>query len=218
MDRNDRKYMATETNIQISPIPGAPGYFVDVQNAVCYKMRYGKLHEMNLRTKYKVTTLRIDGKTVGSTLYRMMYCAINGIDITKIPSDVCISMDGGKLVVQDRAQVVERTNKSREKAHPSMERLRKNMELLGQFYAGNVEPLLTYIAKVEKNVVWHFIWVRGISRERSELIVANAVNKYLDKLHGGHPSVYIKTSIMKYSRGENQRLAKQCDITKFHTL
>ena len=89
--------------MKLLSIPNIPNYQVDVENGVVYTMKYGRLKEVKTRTKYKSFTIKVNGKTIGTTLYRMMYCAINHLDLTKIPSDICISMEHGKLVVLDRS-------------------------------------------------------------------------------------------------------------------
>ena len=108
------------------PIPGAPGYRIDLDKQQAYSLKRGCIRPMKPRTKYKCVSLSVDGTVIGSTIYRMMYCAQHGIDINRLPSDVCFSMENGVVVPMTREQVVEKTNRARQKAKPKMERLQRN--------------------------------------------------------------------------------------------
>ena len=68
--------------MELQTVPDVPNYRVDVENGVVYKMAYGRLVEVNMRSRYKSFTIKVGGRTVGTTLYRMMYCAINQIELT----------------------------------------------------------------------------------------------------------------------------------------
>lgn len=198
--------------MKLLSIPNIPNYQVDVENGVVYTMKYGRLKEVKTRTKYKSFTIKVNGKTIGTTLYRMMYCAINHLDLTKIPSDICISMEHGKLVVLDRSTVVKKTNDARKRNAERMERIKANMKLIELYYAGDVQPILDYLHCVEKSLVWHFIETYGLCQERAEIIVANAVNKYLDKLKDGVSSFAIRASVMRFAKGENAKIIKQSEF------
>lgn len=198
--------------MKLLSIPNIPNYQVDVENGVVYMMRYGRLKEVKTRTKYKSFTITVNRRTIGTTLYRMMYCAINQIELTKIPSGICISMENGKLVVLDRSMVIKKTNDARKRNTERMERIKANMKLIERYYDGDVQPILDYLHRVEKSIVFHFIDVYGLCQERAEIIVANAVNKYLDKLKEGVSSFAIRASVMRYAKGENAKIIRQCEF------
>ena len=202
--------------MELLSIPDIKNYYVDVENDIVYTMRYGRLKEVKPRTKYKSFTIKADGKTIGTTLYRMMYCAIHQIALQKIPSDICIAMEKGKLVVLDRSMVLKKSNATRNRNAEKMERIKANIKLIEDYQKGVVSPMLEYLNKVEKQLVWHFIETRGLCKERSEIIVGNAINKYLDKLKEGVNSCAIKATVKRYAMGENIRLSTFTDkpITK----
>ena len=200
--------------MELLTVPGVPNYRVDVENGVVYKMAYGRLKEVKMRTKYKSFTLQVRGRTVGTTLYRMMYCAINQIELTKIPPDICISMEDGKLVVQDRRMVRMKTEVAKKRTKEKMERVKLDMDLIERYYRGDVEPMLVYLGKVEKSLTYHFIEVKGICRDRAEIIVGNAVNKYLDKLRDGVDSFRIRSSIMGLAYHENKKISSAIKMNK----
>lgn len=200
--------------MELLSVPRVPNYKVDVDNGVVYKMSYGRLKEVKMRTKYKSFTIQVRGRTVGTTLYRMMYCAINQIELTKIPSDICISMEDGKLVVQDRRMVRMKTEAAKKRTMEKMERVKSDMDLIEMYYRGDVEPMLVYLGKVEKSLTYHFIEVKGICRDRAEIIVGNAVNKYLDKLKDGVDSFRIRSSIMGLAYHENKRISDAIKMNK----
>lgn len=188
--------------MKLLSIPNIPNYLVDVENGVVYTMRYGRLKEVKMRTKYKSFTIQVNGQTIGTTLYRMMYCAINQLDMLKMPSDICISMENGKLVVLDRSMVLKKSNAAKKRNEETMQRIKANMKLIENYYNGDVQPILDYLHKVEKSLVFHFIDVYGLCQERAEIIVANAINRYLDKLKEGVSSFAIRASVMRYAKGE----------------
>lgn len=195
--------------MKLLSIPNIPNYQVDVENGVVYTMRYGRLKEVKTRTKYKSFTIKVNGQTIGTTLYRMMYCAINHLDLLKIPSDICISMENGKLVVLDRSMVLKKSNDARKRNAERMEQIKANMKLIELYYDGDVQPILDYLHNVEKSLVFHFVEIYGLCQERAEIIVANGVNKYLDKLKEGVSSFAIRTSVMRFAKGENAKIIKQ---------
>lgn len=195
--------------MKLLSIPNIPNYQVDVENGVVYTMRYGRLKEVKTRTKYKSFTIKVNGKTIGTTLYRMMYCAINHLDLLKIPSDICISMENGKLVVLDRSMVLKKSNDARKRNAERMEQIKANMNLIERYYDGDVQPILDYLHNVEMSLVWHFKDTYGLCQERAEIIVANGVNKYLDKLKEGVSSFAIRASVMRFAKGENAKIIRQ---------
>lgn len=200
--------------MELLTVPGVPNYRVDVENGVVYKMAYGRLMEVNMRSKYKSFTIQVGGRTVGTTLYRMMYCAINQIELTKIPSDICISMEDGRLVVQDRGMVRAKTEVAKKRTAERLEQVKASMDLIERYHKGDVEPMLDYLGKVEKALVLHFMDVRGICRARSEIIVGNAVNLYLDELKEGVASFSIKKSVMSLAYSENEKMKRAIKMNK----
>lgn len=202
--------------MQLLSIPNIPNYQVDVENGVVYTMKYGRLKEVKTRTKYKSFTIKVNGQTIGTTLYRMMYCAINHLDILKMPTDICVSMENGELVVLDRSMVLKKANAARKRNAERMEQIKKNMKMIEDYYDGKVQPILDYLHKVEKSLVFHFIDVHGLCQERAEIIVANAVNKYLDKLKEGVSTFAIKATVMRYAKGENAKMIRQSELNNNH--
>lgn len=204
--------------MKLLSIPNIPSYQVDVENGVVYAMRYGRLKEVKMRTKYKSFTIQVNGQTIGTTLYRMMYCAINHLDMLKIPSDICISMENGKLVVLDRSMVLNKSNAAKKRNEERIEQIKANMKLIENYYNGDVQPILDYLHKVEKSLVFHFIDVYGLCQERAEIIVANAINRYLDKLKEGVSSFAIRASVMRYAKGENAKIKRQSEFNNNHNF
>lgn len=198
--------------MKLIQVPGATGYRVDLENQQAYSMKNGILRPITFRTKYQKAVIHIDGKAYGTTIWRMMYCALNGIDITKIPSDICISLNNGTLTVMDRAQVKRKSDKTRKLAQSHIDRLQAIIDLIKNFYMGNTQPLLDYLHKAEEYVVWHYINTYGFSKERAEIVVGVAVNKVLDRIREGYPTPQIKGMIFRYARNESNRLMRQKEL------
>lgn len=193
--------------MKLLPIPGASGYRVDCENQNVYRF-CGYLKLIKPRTKYKILTINTAGKTVSTTVYRMMYCAKNKIDITKIPSDVCVCMSNGSLSVRTRSETARDRNTSSKSRHGNIEQWRHNTELINKYYNGDTEPLLNDLQNIEKLVCNWFVNTYGLCRERAEIVSAYGVGCYLDRLADGFPSPFIFGSVLRYARGENMRIRK----------
>lgn len=199
--------------MKLLSVPNIPNYQVDVENGVVYVIKYGRLKEVKMRTKYRSFTIKIGGVTIGMTLYRMMYCAINHIDPLKIPTELCISMENGKLVVLDRTMMAKKANDAKKRNTERLTQIKKNMQMIEGYYSGDTQPILDYLHKIEESLVSHFVWIYGLSQERSEIVVGNAINRYLDKLKMGEASFAIRASVMRFARGENRNILKQTEFS-----
>ena len=111
-------------------------------------------------------------------------------------------------MVRAKAEVAKKRTAER------LEQVKANMELIERYYKGDVEPMLDYLDKVEKALVLHFMDVRGICRARSEIIVGNAVNLYLDKLKDGVASFSVKKSVMSLAYSENKKISSAIKMNK----
>lgn len=194
--------------MKLLPIPGLSGYRVCVEELEAYKYKYGNLIKITPRTKYKIVSVQNDGATLTTTIYRMAYCAKNGIDITKLPSNVCISLRNGVLTALTRQEIVNDrfvTNSAKKRYE---EVWKKNIELIDKFYNGDTQPLLEELKRVESNVSWWFIDTYGLSKERAEICSAYGVNRYLDRIAAGFPSPHFFSSVKRYALSENNRMAK----------
>lgn len=197
--------------MKLLPIPGAPGYRVDCENQIAYRFN-GYLKKINGRTKYGVVNIQVDGQKYVTTVFRMMYCAQHGIDITKIPKGVNISMRNGIVEVLSRDDINRKRFTTIRTRQKQMEQWKRNTELINRYYDGNTKPMLDELQKVEKSVKYWFIDTYGLCEERAEIVAAYGVNRYLDRLAKGFPSPYIMGSVIRYGRGENARLARQNDF------
>ena len=198
--------------MKLLPIPGAPGYRIDCENQVAYRFN-GYLWKVNSRTKYKVVNLYVNGKEIVTTVFRLMYCAQNGIDITMIPKGVVIAMRDGKATAITRQEIARKRSLTIRTKKKGIESWRLNTNLIIQFYNGNKKPLLQELQNIEKSVKFWFIETYGLKAERAEIVAAYGVNRYLERLRDGCPSPFIFGSVVRYGRGENARISKQRDFT-----
>ena len=194
--------------MKLLPIPGAPGYRVDCENQVAYRLK-GYLWRINDRTKYKKVTLRIDGQPFVTTVYRMMYCAQNGIDITKLPKGTCIALRNGIVTAMTRKECGDKKFITIRQRQKSLEQWKRNTALIDSYYNGDTEPLLKELQQIEKAVTRWFTYTYGLSEQRAEIVAAYGVNRYMDRLADGFPSPYIMGSVIRHGRAENKRLAQQ---------
>ena len=187
------------------PIPGAPGYRIDCENQVAYQFK-GFLKKINARTKYKTVSLYIGGQTFVTTIYRMMWCAQHGADITRLPKGVNISMRNNVVTAISKSEV---QNKRRMTRQANKERWQRSADLISKYYNGDVQPLLDELQSVEQSAKRWFMSTYGLSEDRAEICAAYGVNRYLDMLKEGFPSTYIMNSVIHYGRSENNRIRKE---------
>ena len=194
--------------MKLLPILGLSGYRVCVEDLEGYRYKYGNLLKLKPRTKYKIVSVQNNGTTLTTTIFRMAYCAKNNIDITKLPSDICISLRNGELTALTRREIVNDryVTNSAKKAYQQV--WKKNIELIDKFYCGDTQPLLEELKKVEKSVAWWFVDTYGLSMERAEICSAYGVNCYLDRISKGFPSPAFFSSVKRYALSENNRMAK----------
>ena len=193
--------------ITLVPIKGAPGYRIDMENEKVYSYRNGNLKELATRTKYKCLSITIDGKLIGSTVYRMMYAVQNDINLMKIPEGLCIGKDeNGKIRASVRSQLAQRAIQARWKDHNQFAKVCSDMQLIKDYYKGKPSKLLEKLHKLEEQTKRIWIYEHGLSEERADIISSMAVDSYLDSLDNGNPSIYIQGAIRKYSRYHDIRL------------
>ena len=193
--------------ITLVPIKGAPGYRIDMENEKVYSYRNGNLKELAVRTIYKSLTLRIDGKPVGSTVYRLMYAVQNDLDLLKIPEGLCIGKDAdGNIRASVRAQLAQRALDARWKKRPQFADLCSDIKLIEDYYNGSTDKLLEKLHKIEKKVKNSYMFMHGYCEEKADIISSMAVDSYLDSLANGKPSIYILYSIFRYARFHSYRL------------
>ncbi len=197
------------SDMELKPLPGTDGYFVDCERQEAYSFQHGMLRKLKPRTKYKKITLTIGGQTVGSTIYRMMYAAQHSIDIRRIPSTLCVTMTEGGVALVDRSTVSEKARKERWRGRTLYEHVKKGISMIDQFYEGETLPLLQYLQNIERKIADKLVFEHGLSEERAQIIAAYGVNKYLDRLKDGSPTPLIYTSVLRYAKGENARISKQ---------
>ena len=198
--------------MKLLPVPGAPGYRIDCDNMVAYSMKRGVLKKLNERTKYRTVHLTIDRITYGTTIYRMMYCATNNIDITKIPRDLCIGLMGGTVTVMTRSDVQTKTLATKKAARMQVKKWSDMVWKIQQYYKGDCKALLDELKRAQKWVERWFIDTYGTSRERAELCAEYGAYRYLERLREGYPQPHIYTAVLRYARGERDRQRKQWDI------
>ena len=194
--------------MKLLPIPGLPGYRIDIENQVAYNVKGGYIKPIKARTKYKCINVNVDGFTMGQTVYRLMYCAQNNVDITKLPKDTCIAMRNGVAMVTSREEMNHERFTSKKTQKTNFEKWKRNTDLLTKYYQGDTGPLLEELKSIEKYVAWFFHDTYGLCKERAEIVAAYGVNRYLDKVSDGFPSPYIVGSVIRFARGENNRIRK----------
>ena len=206
--------------MKLLPVPGAPGYHIDCENQIAYSSRNGYFRPMSDRTAYRKLNLLIDGRNCGTTIWRMMYCAINGLDINAIPTEFCISWDHrrNRLAVRERKDLAAAANEASAKAARGRRRLDDvlaNIKMVRKYYNGDTEPLLTHLRMVEKRECQRLQWMFGVSKTRAEIATSNAVNIYLDELADGYPSFCVAKRVRSLTIRENRSMSRNCEYQEW---
>lgn len=199
--------------MKLLPIPGAPGYRIDCENHKAYSCKGGFIRPLTDRTAYRTLNIVIDGRTVGTTIWRLMYCAVNDIPLLSIPTLFCISFDhhAHKLVVREKKDLAKEASKVRMRQQRGRRRLDNvlaNIRLVKKYYEGDTEPLINHLKQVEERESNRLQWMFGMGKDRAEMVTAQAVNVYLDELADGYPSYCIAKRVRELTKRENRAL--QC--------
>ncbi len=199
--------------MKLIPVPGAPGYYIDCEGQKAYSCKNGVIHALTDRTAYRTLVVQIDGRPVGTTIWRLMYCATNNIPLTTIPNGFCITFDHkeNRLVVKEKKDTIEKAiqaNGHSNKAARKLDNVLANIRLVKRYYKGDTEPLLNHLKEVEKKEQKRWQWMFGVSKTRAEIITSQAVNVYLDELANGFPDYCIKRRIRALSRKENRKMSR----------
>ena len=76
--------------MKLTPIPGASRFCVDVDNLQVYSMKF-VIPRPLFTGMNRWGSMRIGNKVYRRTLLQVLYCVQEGIDITKMPSNQCLS-------------------------------------------------------------------------------------------------------------------------------
>ena len=185
--------------ITLLPVPGAPGYFIDTERYIPYSVKSGAIRQLAVRGKYKSVKFGNTDKVMAASVYRMAYAALNNIDITKIPHTYCISLDQhGELAVKTQKELQMERIKAREENSEAWEQQQQKIEMLNRYYTGRPAKLLQYVKMIEEKETWNLVWMYGMNKDNAELIVAEAVNRYIEDLKRKKANVYVWRTIRKY--------------------
>lgn len=120
-----KRHDIRRTNITLTPIQGLPGIYVDMDAMEVFSNRRGGLLKLSVRYPFGKCSLHVNGKTIVTTIYRLVWAAQKGIDYNKIPTEYCFSYADGKITVLEREGLTaraERLSVSRTKSRSRMHR------------------------------------------------------------------------------------------------
>lgn len=190
------------------PIPGAPGYRVDCENQEVYSIG-NTIRRLKHKSAYKSLSISVDGKQIGTTVYRLMYCAQHSIDVTKIPPGTCIAMRNGMATVVSRSDIQGKRIATLRTRRKNLDDWKRNVGIIAKYYDGDTKPLLNKLHGIEKMAKEYFINTYHLSNERAELIAAYGIDKYMNRVNEGTPSPFILSSVIRYGHSERRRQKRQ---------
>lgn len=172
--------------IKLLPIKGFPGYRVDCKNHQTYSFRSGTIVMLKAHKPYDERGLKRNGETFLITQTRLEYCAMNGVDPTKIPKGVCIVRDeNGQPVLTDRYEIARKSARTRKLNGQTIDDLEKVLTSAKAWQSGNKTPY-TIMVNDMAHQTGRFFRER---HHRSELVIEEAVDmaitSMLDKMEAG---------------------------------
>lgn len=193
------------TNITLTSVPGMPFIMVDLDNMEAYSCKKGYLRKLKPSNFFgKLTIHTVGSEVVGTTIYRLAYCAQKGIDHSKIPSNFCISYKDGAFCVREKKDITkEATKASVENRKISADEALKTIILIKESISDPVkkhELLMTvqsYRPKIKKYLRYTF----GFSYERCEMFAEMAEEKLMNKLDQEYPVLSLFHYLKKTARG-----------------
>lgn len=190
--------------MELKKIPGAPGYYVDCDNYEIYKFNGRDIRKLTLKPSGKTTNIQINGRPVGTSAYRCAFAAMHGIDITKIPTEYCISHDGQKVVVHTRSTLKKASLAAKAKSKEAeIERnyktLKRNWGMIDKYINGNHEPLETYLEELQLEVFRYYHYRLGFCEERSDIIAGGAINEFQAMIDRGDVDCHIRRRVFSFA-------------------
>ena len=107
--------------------------------------------------------VNVNGFQMGQTVYRLMYCAQNNVDITKLPKDTCIAMRNGVAMVTSREEMNHERFTSKKTQKNNFEKWKRNTDLLTKYYQGDTK--LCWAAAAANALVWTG-WNQALAQAR----------------------------------------------------
>ena len=208
--------------VEIKPVPGMPGYYIDLATYTPYSLKSGRLKELKTKTKYKTVNVSLGHRGsayhYGTTVYRMAYAVIHNIDAQLIPSDLCIGERDGKLRVITRAELLKESKRNYDEVmiREKWKMTERNFRMIADWYKGKTDELAAYLEKLEVDVAKNMVWIHGMAPDKARMYASMAVNKFYETLDAGKPSVYIATYVKLTARGIHKKdsLSRIRDFSK----
>ena len=167
-------------------VPGLKNFLCDTENMVVYSHKRGVIRPMMPRGLSKSLSLYDCGKTYVTTLYRVVYCTRNEIDVTKIPSNFCFSFDGKDIRVCERSDIAKLSAETKKKERRlSLEQAEKEFAMIKKYIKGNRNPLLYKMSEIRKEVSLMLRNRFGLTEERSDMYAELGVASVIDRIDRG---------------------------------
>lgn len=183
--------------MELKIIPEFPYLRIDLETLTVYNVRH-TIRALKPRGKYKSLTLTdMSGKTVGTTIYRLAWCAKNGIPHSKIPTDYCFCSDGrGGVKIKTRSEV---------NSHPTVtkQKLTEFQTIINHvslyLSCENLQPLLDDVNIKAERIKKKLIYEKGYCEAKADMAVTAAQEEYFSLLHKG----YIEPNILRFISGHS---------------
>lgn len=170
------------------PLKGLTNYSIDVDR----RELYGKSGQVRKGEKAcNVTKYRLQQDGVKYTISwpRMAYAALNGIDVTKIPSDLVVYEHDGEYVLSYRGDFIscyhsQQRTERRKFISNTLNKRKREIEILQRYYSTNdTAELVTYATTDCFDYLLRYVLKqRGCTIDRARDIVLEATEQFLQRV------------------------------------
>lgn len=173
----------------LTPVNGLPGILVDIDAMKAYANRRGFLHELSIRQPFGKISLVANGKTYGTTIYRLVWAAQKGIDYNKIPSNYCFSYADGKITVLEREGLNRKGGETkREQNKIKVEDAQKELDLIKGFNLDHrkTKELTLCVLSFRPKVTAYLKYTYGLCDERAEMYAEQSEAMLMQRIKEGY--------------------------------
>lgn len=193
-----KRHDIIQPNITLTPVQGLPDIFVDMDAMEVFSNKGGGLRRLSVRYPFGKVSLHVNGKTITTTIYRLVWAAQKGIDYNKIPTEYCFSWDGKKITVHTRAGINAKSAAIRkENSRIVIENAQKELDLIKGYnldHRKKKELYQTIISYRGATTEW-MKYTFGLCDERAELYAEQAEGILIEQIKEGCAKIGFSRSL-----------------------
>lgn len=188
--------------MKLLPIPGYPGYRIDILNHKVYSLKFGELRLLNVHKPYNEICLYRNGETYRHTLPRLEYCTAKGIDPLDLPKGTCIIWENGNAKVVDRCVLAQKTANTKKKEGQTIDELKSVLFAAEAWVQGDEKPYTMMVMeqsyKAKETFISRYHRAETVIEEAVDAAVSSILDKMKDGIVTNNPRKFITSYIHSY--------------------